>query len=316
MEWSELDLVKGDWCIPGTEMKMENDHIVPLRTQAIEILPAIQRMNGLGAYVFVGMRDHDRCMSENTINAALRSMGYSKEVMTGHGFRAMENDHARSARRARGPDRAPTGAPSQRSEWTRLQSHFKRDSLQTQSRTGVNILQRDIYAAVAMNSVRVCRKMISCFVAICDFSHEQGDILREKIVLITECPSKELQTVGGALTLPIVELSHQEIQDHTYRSLGRFFIAFASVELNLTLRVGGRGSFRNKLDRFLETAMLIMSIITSASMKSQLGTCGPIGCYKQEISLHMDDGDFFRLHNKQCTFPDIRPRVRLSEGIL
>jgi integrase len=89
MEWSELDLDKGEWRIPGTKMKMENDHIVPLPTQAIEILRAMQRLTGRGAYVFVGMRSHDRCMSENTINAALRSMGYSKEVMTGHGFRAM-----------------------------------------------------------------------------------------------------------------------------------------------------------------------------------------------------------------------------------
>jgi integrase len=89
MEWAEIDLDGAEWRIPGHKMKMKNDHIVPLATQAVEVLRGIQPMTGHGRYVFPSVRTGQRCMSENTINAALRSMGYSKEVMTGHGFRAM-----------------------------------------------------------------------------------------------------------------------------------------------------------------------------------------------------------------------------------
>jgi integrase len=89
MEWVELDLDAAEWRIPGHKMKMKNDHIVPLATQAVELLRAIRPMTGHGQFVFPSIRTGQRCMSENTINAALRSMGYSKEVMTAHGFRAM-----------------------------------------------------------------------------------------------------------------------------------------------------------------------------------------------------------------------------------
>ena len=88
-EWTEIDINGAMWCIPGSKMKMGIDHIVPLSTQAIEILSAIQPLTGHGKYVFPSIRTSERCMSENTINAALRSMGYSKDVMTAHGFRAM-----------------------------------------------------------------------------------------------------------------------------------------------------------------------------------------------------------------------------------
>lgn len=80
-------------------------------------------------------------------------------------------------------------------------------------------------------------------------------MLLARIVLITECLSKELQ-LGGVLTSQSAQLSQQELQDHTYRSLGRFFIAFARVELNLALLVGGAASFQDKLERFLETAIV------------------------------------------------------------
>jgi integrase len=70
-------------------MKMRNDHIVPLAKQAVDILRAVHAMTGHGKYVFPSIRTADRCMSENTINAALRSLGFAKDVMTGHGFRAM-----------------------------------------------------------------------------------------------------------------------------------------------------------------------------------------------------------------------------------
>lgn len=88
MEWAELDLDAAEWRIPGHKMKMKNDHIVPLSTQAVELLRGVQPMSGHGRYVFPSIRTGERCMSENTINAALRSMGYAKEVMTAHGFRA------------------------------------------------------------------------------------------------------------------------------------------------------------------------------------------------------------------------------------
>lgn len=89
MEWAEIDLDAAEWRIPGHKMKMKNDHIVPLATQAVELLRGLQAITGHGRYVFPSVRSGARCMSENTINAALRSMGYPKEVMTGHGFRAM-----------------------------------------------------------------------------------------------------------------------------------------------------------------------------------------------------------------------------------
>jgi len=88
-EWSEINLDAAEWRIPGVKMKMKNDHVVPLAVQAIEILKTMQPMTGHGKYVFPSIRTEDRCMSENTINACLRSLGFSKEVMTAHGFRAM-----------------------------------------------------------------------------------------------------------------------------------------------------------------------------------------------------------------------------------
>jgi integrase len=70
-------------------MKMGVDHLVPLSTQAVEILRSMVPLTGHGKYVFPSIRTTQRCMSENTINAALRGLGYSKEIMTAHGFRAM-----------------------------------------------------------------------------------------------------------------------------------------------------------------------------------------------------------------------------------
>lgn len=88
-EWAEMDLNAAEWRIPGHKMKMRNDHIVPLASQAIEILRSVHAMTGHGKYVFPSIRTGERCMSENTMNAALRSLGFGKEVMTSHGFRAM-----------------------------------------------------------------------------------------------------------------------------------------------------------------------------------------------------------------------------------
>ena len=88
-EWVELDLDAAEWRIPASKMKMGVEHLVPLPAQAVEVLRGLHAISGHGRYVFPSIRTGERCMSENTVNAALRSMGYSKEVMTAHGFRAM-----------------------------------------------------------------------------------------------------------------------------------------------------------------------------------------------------------------------------------
>ncbi len=88
MEWSEIDLEAAEWNIPGRKMKMKDDHLVPLSRQAIEILKEMQPLTCNSIYVFPSTRSHDRCMSDNTINAAFRRMGFDGDTITGHGFRA------------------------------------------------------------------------------------------------------------------------------------------------------------------------------------------------------------------------------------
>jgi integrase len=70
-------------------MKMRQVHIVPLSKQAIAILEELKPLTGSGKYLFPGERSRDRPMSNNTVNASLRRLGYGKEEMTGHGFRSM-----------------------------------------------------------------------------------------------------------------------------------------------------------------------------------------------------------------------------------
>ncbi len=88
-EWTEIDLDKSEWRIPAARMKMNVLHIIPLSTQAVAILREIQPLTGGGKYVFTGARTDTRPMSENTVLAALRRMGYTTDEMTGHGFRSM-----------------------------------------------------------------------------------------------------------------------------------------------------------------------------------------------------------------------------------
>ena len=88
-EWSEIDLDTREWRIPGVKMKMKADHIVPLSTQALAILQDLKPITGRGKYVFPSLRTGERPMSENTVNGALRAMGYAQDVHTAHGFRAM-----------------------------------------------------------------------------------------------------------------------------------------------------------------------------------------------------------------------------------
>lgn len=89
MEWSEINWEEQQWEISGHKMKMGNAHIVPLSKQALEILADIQRLNGNRQYVFPSARGPSRAMSENAVRVALRTMGYTNEQMTPHGFRAM-----------------------------------------------------------------------------------------------------------------------------------------------------------------------------------------------------------------------------------
>lgn len=88
-EWSEIDLEAAEWNIPAEKMKMNNAHLVPLSHQAVAILRELQPLTGRGRYVFPCHRTVLRPMSENAVLAALRRMGYEKDEMTGHGFRAM-----------------------------------------------------------------------------------------------------------------------------------------------------------------------------------------------------------------------------------
>jgi integrase len=88
-EWSEFDLENAEWRIPAARMKMGELHVVPLAHQSITLLEELQPFARGGRYVFPSLRSRDRPMSNNTINGALRRLGYSTEEQTGHGFRTM-----------------------------------------------------------------------------------------------------------------------------------------------------------------------------------------------------------------------------------
>lgn len=90
-EWAEFNLDASEWKIPANKMKMKMKvtHIVPLSKQAMKIIKDLQPHTGHCKYLFPSLRSPDRCMSDNTVNAALRRLGYGKEEMTGHGFRSM-----------------------------------------------------------------------------------------------------------------------------------------------------------------------------------------------------------------------------------
>lgn len=88
-EWEEIDHAVAEWRIPAEKMKARRVHIVPLSAQALAILEDLYPLTGNGRFLFPGVRTSAKPMSENTINAALRSLGFTKEQFTGHGFRAM-----------------------------------------------------------------------------------------------------------------------------------------------------------------------------------------------------------------------------------
>jgi integrase len=87
-EWSELDLENAVWSIPAQRTKMRREHRVPLAPQALAALEELRRLRVNGPFVFPSVRTWKRPMSEGTMNAALRRLGYAKDEVTAHGFRA------------------------------------------------------------------------------------------------------------------------------------------------------------------------------------------------------------------------------------
>lgn len=88
-EWSEINLDTAEWRIPAAKMKGRVMHIVPLARQALALLKELQPLTGSGTWVFPGNRTNGEPMSENTVNAALRRLGYDRTMLTAHGFRGM-----------------------------------------------------------------------------------------------------------------------------------------------------------------------------------------------------------------------------------
>lgn len=88
-EWSEVDLASNVWRIPAAKMKARQEHAVPLCRQAIALFNEAKVLSGGGRYIFPSIRSPLDPMSENTVNAALRRLGFTGDEMTAHGFRAM-----------------------------------------------------------------------------------------------------------------------------------------------------------------------------------------------------------------------------------
>jgi integrase len=85
--WSEIDFERAEWRIPAERMKMDRMHVIPLSHQVVTLLRQLQKFTGDDKLMFPTLKDPTRPMSENTINSALRRMGYTTEEQTGHGFR-------------------------------------------------------------------------------------------------------------------------------------------------------------------------------------------------------------------------------------
>ena len=88
-EWSEFDIDQAIWRIPADKMKMKAPHLVPLSKQVLELLEELRPLSGKSQYLFPSVRSRKQCMSANTVNSALRRLGYSNDQMTAHGFRSM-----------------------------------------------------------------------------------------------------------------------------------------------------------------------------------------------------------------------------------
>ncbi len=101
--WGEISWENREWVIPADRMKSNREHVVPLSKQSIAILKNIHRYTGSGELVFPGVRSRDRPISDNTLNAALRRLDYSKEEMTAHGFRSMASTRLHEMRKGDEP---------------------------------------------------------------------------------------------------------------------------------------------------------------------------------------------------------------------
>jgi integrase len=88
-QWEEFDLAKAEWRIPGERMKMRSQHLVPLSRQALAILEELHPVTGPKGCVFPSILHAARPISDNTINSALRRLGYQRHEMTAHGFRSI-----------------------------------------------------------------------------------------------------------------------------------------------------------------------------------------------------------------------------------
>ncbi|MGD9883694.1 MAG: tyrosine-type recombinase/integrase [Reyranella sp.] len=86
--WSEVSFDEAVWRIPAERTKMRREHLVPLPRQALAILRELHAVTGRGGLLFPSIRSAHRPMSDNTLNAALRRLGYGKDEVTAHGFRA------------------------------------------------------------------------------------------------------------------------------------------------------------------------------------------------------------------------------------
>lgn len=101
--WNEIDWDSKEWVIPPERMKMNRDHVVPLSKQSMAILKELHPVSGDSDLIFPGLRSRDRPISDNTLNAALRRLGYSKDQMTTHGFRSMASTRLHEMRKGDEP---------------------------------------------------------------------------------------------------------------------------------------------------------------------------------------------------------------------
>ncbi len=101
--WAEIDWDNKEWVIPGERMKINREHIVPLSKQALAIFEELKPVTRDSDLIFRGLRSRERPISDNTLNAALRRMGYSKTEMTAHGFRSMASTRLHEMRKGDKP---------------------------------------------------------------------------------------------------------------------------------------------------------------------------------------------------------------------
>lgn len=88
MKWDEVDFGSAVWTVPAHKMKGRKPHKVPLSPGAITVLNQLKKLGNKSIYVFPGARSPEKCMSENTLNNAIRGLGYSNQQMCAHGFRS------------------------------------------------------------------------------------------------------------------------------------------------------------------------------------------------------------------------------------